>query len=153
MDLGRRSWFMILFSILYLGVAYGAYLQIINRPPLFIHEMLPPWVRAGMWLFGATLGFTGALLRNFPRLEQYGFAGLCIPVAIRVVSYGIGMIFSIFNIQNHDSFINGFTGFVTFGVFMAAILLVASWPEPHPEALRKALKYQPGQKGEPHAPS
>jgi hypothetical protein len=142
MDLGRRSWFLILFSLAYLGIGYGSYIQTLGRQPLFIHELFPAWVRGAIWVLGACLAFYGAFMRSYPKWETAGFVGLCVPMAIRVVSYIMGALYAVEAPQEfrYTLVTLGLTGFFTFGVVLIAIMLVASWPEPHPVFLRKPPK-------------
>lgn len=142
MDLGRRSWFLILLSVAYLGIGYGAFTQGLARPPIFIHEIFPAWARLAIYVIGAAFGLAGAFMRNHAKLEIYGFVGLCIPVAIRTVSYFIGSIEAIFDPPDRYYLLTqGPSGFFTYGLIVVIIMVVASWPEPHPELISVKSKY------------
>lgn len=131
--LGRRSWFLILFSCAYMGIGYGSYIQPVplGRDPIFLHEMIPGWARAAIWIVGALMGFVGAFFRRHSMLEVWGFVGIILPMGIQSVSFGLGILSASYDVKDrHVLLITGATGFFVYTLILAAIMIVASWPEP-----------------------
>lgn len=136
--IGRRGGFLLLFGIAWVAIGLAIQPPPPSRTVLFPHELIPWPARLVIWLAGAVPAIICSPMRK-PGKDRWGFILLCIPVAIRAVSYFIGVIEGLF-IPEYQSLVGiGFAGGVVYSVVLGAIMLVAGWPEPRPEIIRPWL--------------
>lgn len=127
--LGRRGSFLLICGFIWIFTGLAAIQEIQRSGPRFLHEMIPNWAKLILWFTCGGIAIVHAFRRKRGK-DALGFAALCIPVAWRVVSYFIGVIYWAMS-STFDPRL-AFSGLFVWLAVLAAVMVVASWPEPSP---------------------
>lgn len=128
---GRRGVFQFLYGFAYLAIGYALTLPA-TTPIRFIHEMIPDWGRLLIWGTPALIAMITAFIPT-TKATVIGFTALSLPLAWRVASYSVSWLIYDLDIRPIVS------GIIVYGVMLAALMIVASWPEPRVNIINRAI--------------
>jgi hypothetical protein len=126
--LGRRGAVLLILGIAW--VLQGARVAVRPySPPEHLHEMLPGWLRVGMWVVAGGIAVYAAFRRH-PGQDTPGFVALMVPLGIRAFSYVWGSFTWLFTEQGSAVAALDATLWI---VLVVLVVTIAGWAEPRPQ--------------------
>lgn len=90
--IGNRGIVLSLLGFIWILTAIGLTVEPMRRPGL-PDELLPLWLRVGLWAFA---GFAALVATWWRRWDELAWGLLILPLSIRLLSYAYGWIFGTF---------------------------------------------------------
>lgn len=119
--IGNRGVALGMLGVLWILFAVGLAVAPLKRTTL-LDERLPVWIRIGLWGLPGVLALVASVRTKYDA-DAWGW--LCVPVAIRFVSYLVGWISSLLGIESL-AFADGWRGATTIAVFVVFIRVCAA---------------------------
>jgi len=131
--LGRRGGFLVAWGILFVLYGVGLFVQPLPEAPhatFLLHEMIPPPIRAVLWVVSGLVALRYALARN-PARDIPGYLALGAMPCVRMASYAVAWVVHLALGGSYGD-PRGWVSTVFYAVFVATVVLVAGWAERPP---------------------
>lgn len=127
-QIGRRGVMLLTFGVLWTVIGAGALSSSGSISPSLIHEYLPAWLRASLWIACGLLAIAYAF-RPPGLSDRVGFAALYIMPAVRVLSYTLAWIDYLVPIGG-EGYELGWRFAAIYASMLATVVITSGWPEP-----------------------
>ena len=129
-QIGRRGAMLLSLGAIWIVLGLGV-LDSTSTTVVAPHEALPQTWRGAAWIITGTIAVAYAIRpKGLP--DHHGFAALAAMPIVRVVSYTLAWVDHLLPIGG-DGYRLGWRFAATYAAMLAAVLVTAGWPDPHPD--------------------